>query len=295
MGTSFRNLGLLMLGAALAGCASEPALEQREIARIHTARVVYIRQQSDFAIFQVNDYSGVITMLALNYGFAGALAGNLLLPPTLSQADAAITDDFLYQHQDTVSTFRFQDRLQEAVADVIPRVPWLNGVPQETRYTPMTAYEMQQYVRDAGVDAVIFLYPVSGLDVDGTRLYVYLRVSVYANPHTDLSPFKYDSVNLGCLCKLVIPDQDPKKAFQSIYGISLKQRFQVWFANDASVLRQDADRGISQAHDELAHYLGALPTTKAPCTRITDKACRSGARSFSDQMPMRWMRVGMRL
>jgi len=261
----FRGLSLFVLGAALAGCASGPTLAHNETTRIHTARVVYIRQQPDFAIFQDDHRTGVPVVVALDIGLgpAGALIGSVLLTPAIVDAPDSTTE-YLSQHRDAASTFQLQRRLQEAVDDVIPRVPWLKGATREVRDTPMTAREMQKYTWDAGVDAVIFLYPVSGLHVDGTHLYAYVRVVVYANPQGGQAPFEYDSAKLGCLCKLVIPDQDSQKPFQSIYAITPKERFQVWFANDAAVLRQDSDLGVSQAHDGLAHYLGALPSAKAP-------------------------------
>jgi hypothetical protein len=266
MGTLFRSLRLLAFGVILVGCASAPTLSHNEIARIHTARVVYIRQQPDFAILQDDHRLGVPVVVALNIGLGlgSALIGSVLLTPAIVDTDPESTNEFLSQYRDAISTSHLQQRLREAVDDVIPRVPWLKGVTPEVRDTPMTAHEMQKYAWDTGVDAVIFFYPVSGLYIDGTHLYAYVRVVVYVNPHGGQAPFEYDSAELGCLCKLVIPDQDPKQAYQSIYAISPKQRFQVWFANDAAVLRQDSDLGVSQAHDELAHYLGALPATKAP-------------------------------
>ena len=252
-------IGSLVVMAILAGCSSEPGIPQREIARLHTVKVVYLPPPHNLGVYSYPNQGAAATNPDQ---IPVAMVANLVISARGPSFGDDETKNYLNSYQDAIAKLDTRKRLYDTVTGALALAPWLAKVPVEVRDQPMSGGDVWRYIHDTGVDAILYFMPTVGLEDTGRYLHLYVICIMYVNPHT-ASPYIYGEVSYGGVYSLVVPHQDPKKPPKSIYALNPQQAIGDWFMDDAAELRGDIDPVLPEIGESLALYLGghAKPQT----------------------------------
>lgn len=252
---------LVSIVATLSACAFQPTLGSREIARIHTVKVVYLQPRRDLFIYPYIDNTknsstpetDWLEQHEVPHVFAYRKFGGAV-PQHYSHPD--YTDQYLTPYADEVTALAIRQHLFDGVKQVVERVPWLKGVTIETPAKPTDENFMLDYFRSSNVDAVIYVQPYVWMDDYAENLHTHFNVLVYTRPDNGSRELS-DEQEFDVAYKLFVPGADSTGQKYTMYDLTNDARFRQWFAGNAYQLRVDIDTATTQIFTDLAHYLSA--------------------------------------
>ena len=255
----------------------QPTLSQREIARIHTVKVVYLQPRQDIFVYPyINNSANSSTpetdwleQYDVSHTFAYRKFRGTV-PQRYSHADYA--GQYLAPYAGEVSALDVRQHMFAGVKQVTEHVPWLKGVVIETPDKPTVESFMLDYFRSSNADAVIYLQPYIWLDDYGEHLHTHLNLLVYAKPDNGAREL-YDEQQFEVSYKLMVPGADSTGELYNMYDLTTDNRFRQWFVGNAYQLRVDIDAATGQIFGDLARYLGAdMPGMDESPVQVKSKA-----------------------
>lgn len=259
--------------AMLSGCASQPTLDQHEIWRAKTVKIVYLQPKYDVGVFSylapMTAETAWLEQYEVPHEFAYKKFGSSV-PQHYSIGDS--TDEHLAPYQAALATLQIKQRLFAGLQQAVESTPWLKDVSIEVPEKPTDEHYLLQHFRDSNADALIYLEPAVWLDDYGQSLHAALYVIVYAKPENGMREL-YDVEEYDYAARLQAPAQDPSGPLYSIFDLKVDDRFKLWFMGHAGQLNSDVTSALSQMDDFLVHYLaGDSPVPSRVRVSVLDRA-----------------------
>lgn len=177
----------------------------------------------------------------------------------LSPTDSAL----LKPYREAIQGLHVAQTFLSSAQQVVSNVPWIKNSSNVMLYRgtePMNAQTMHALTFHSGKDAIVFVRPIVVFSSDMEQVYVIARVTVYASG--PVHAFFMGSTTL--YARVLLNDTGPELRNYGAEGLAASEqigpsvvhaRASVWFAHDASRLKQAFVKDVQNLQAPLSSYL----------------------------------------
>ncbi|HEY3644682.1 MAG TPA: hypothetical protein VGM16_05020 [Gammaproteobacteria bacterium] len=257
----------LLAGAALVllcACSTASGPTASEQRAMGTPEIVYLQPGPDLMVLDsevdVQDSLGCFSVA----GMLGTLlcAGVQKAREAYRESKVEAKHASLAPYFDQIKSLDFHARTQAMFASAVADAPWLAGRPVHKQ---LWNVDESQYVRGKGGDTVIYIQPVYALDPYSNSFVVEVLVGIqrfdpaYPDGLHNFRKLEFSFSHQPMDLPSGLNHDQRHEALQEMASMDSAHAMQLWFADDAALLKADFAADLKQVQAGVRDMLGSRP------------------------------------